>query len=283
MKNLIAFLLPILLLISCIENKSLQPNKESEPKIVSLNGSITETLFEFGWGSRIVGVDVTSTYPKETHTIPVLGHVKSIQTEAVMALKPTHIFVIADELNPTAIEQWKKSGIQVLEIQKEYSIEGCLDAIFQVGNILNEQEKARTIQQNISKEISSIKDTMATDKVLFIYARGGGNLMVSGANTPVAKMIALAGATNAITAFDDYKPLSTEYLVKANPDVILMFDMGYEAVGGVEGLSKIPGISETKAFQANRIITMDGQMLAGFGPRTAIGIKELQQKIFQNN
>jgi iron complex transport system substrate-binding protein len=116
-------------------------------------------------------------------------------------------------------------------------------------------------------------------KVLFIYARGAGTMMVAGQETPLDKIITLAGAKNAANGFKDFKPLTTEALVAANPDVILLFDSGLESVGGVNGLLKVPGIPQTTAGKQQKIIAMDGQFLSGFGPRVLEAVKELSEKL----
>jgi iron complex transport system substrate-binding protein len=81
-------------------------------------------------------------------------------------------------------------------------------------------------------------------------------------------MIALANGKNAITDFSDYKDLTPEALIKGNPDVILMFQTGFEGAGGIEGVLKIPGVNKTNAGKNKKIIAMDGGLLNSFGPRT---------------
>ncbi len=43
-----------------------------------------------------------------------------------------------------------------------------------------------------------------------------------------------------MTDFKDFKPLSAEAVVAANPDVILLFDSGLQSVGGVDGFAENP-------------------------------------------
>jgi iron complex transport system substrate-binding protein len=268
---------------SCEDGAPQAEQKTAQPRVVSLSGSITETLFMLGWGDKLVGVDVTSTYPSIISKLPTLGHARSIQTEAVLALNPTHIFLVKDEVNPELISKWKSAGVSVIEISKEYSIEGSKNSISEIARALNEEEESKELIADIELQYRTLKDTMTDVRVLFIYARGGGNLMVAGTNTPVANMIHLAGAQNAITEFEDYKPLSIEYLIKSNPQVILMFDTGFDAIGGLDGLEKIPGVAETDAYKNKRIVTMDGQLLSGFGPRVVDGISELRKRLFLKN
>ncbi len=283
MYRLIILFLFTIVFFSCEDGAPQAEQKTAQPRVVSLSGSITETLFMLGWGDKLVGVDVTSTYPSIISKLPTLGHARSIQTEAVLALNPTHIFLVKDEVNPELISKWKSAGVSVIEISKEYSIEGCKNSISEIARALNQEEESKELIADIELQYRTLKDTMTDVRVLFIYARGGGNLMVAGTNTPVANMIHLAGAQNAITEFEDYKPLSIEYLIRSNPQVILMFDAGFDAIGGLDGLEKIPGVAETDAYENKRIVTMDGQLLSGFGPRVVDGISELRTRLFLRN
>ncbi len=283
MYRLVILFLFTVLFYSCEDGSSQAEQKTAQPRVVSLSGSITETLFMLGWGDKLVGVDVTSTYPSIVKKLPTLGHARSIQAEAVLALNPTHIFLVKNEVNPELISKWKSAGVSVIEISKEYSIEGSKNSISEIAGALNQEEESKELIADIELQYRTLKDTMTDVRVLFIYARGGGNLMVAGTNTPVANMIHLAGAQNAITEFEDYKPLSIEYLIKSNPQVILMFDTGFDAIGGVDGLEKIPGVAETDAYKNMRIATMDGQLLSGFGPRVVDGISELRTRLFLKN
>src|SRR3546814_14071921 len=92
-------------------------------------------------------------------------------------------------------------------------------------------------------------------------------MMVAGENTQMEQVIHMAGGQNAVRGFEDFKPLTAESLVAANPDVILLFDSGLDSLGGMEGLLKVRGIAQTNAGKNRKVIEMDGQLLTGFGLR----------------
>jgi len=46
----------------------------------------------------------------------------------------------------------------------------------------------------------------------------------------------------------------------------------------MDGLLKVPGVASTNAGRNRRIVTMDGQLLTGFGPRLGKAAVELSQK-----
>lgn len=251
-------------------------------KIVSLNGAITEIVAALGHEKEIVGTDVTSTYPESLKTTAKdLGHVRSISIESIMALQPTVILATDKDMSPDLLEKIKKSGVKAEIFTQDFSTEGTKKLIGNVAKALNHADYS-SLTAKIDADLKNIKPIAKAPKVLFIYARGAGMLMVSGKNTPVEKIITLAGGQNAVTDFEDYKPLTPEALIKGNPDVILMFTTGLESVGGTEGALKIKGVDKTNAGKNKKIIALDGALLSGFGPRVGEGAAQLNALLSEN-
>lgn len=246
-------------------------------RIVSLNGAVTETLASLDVAGNIVGRDVTSTYPADLKATD-LGHVRSITAESILALQPSVVFGTTKDVNPNLNEQLKKANIPLVLIDQEYSIDGSKKLITEVATKLK-KDNYQPLLDNISNKMATVKTFDKKPKVLFIYARGAGNLMVAGSGTPLHSMIELAGAENAAAALTDFKPLTPEALLTTNPDVILMFDKGLQSLGGVDGLLKIEGIATTNAGKNKKVVTMDGQYLSGFGPRVGDAVVELHNKL----
>ncbi len=246
-------------------------------RIISLNGSITETLAALNEAENIVGKDVTSTFPADLKAKD-LGHVRSITAESILALQPSVVIGTSKDINPNLNDQLKKANISLIMIDQEYSVEGTKNLITSIATKLK-KDNYQPLLDNISTKIATVKPFDKKPKILFIYARGGGNLMVAGTGTPLHSMIELAGAENAAAALTDFKPLTPEALLTTNPDVILMFEKGLQSIGGIDGLLKIEGISTTNAGKNKKVVTMDGQFLSGFGPRLGDAVVELHNKI----
>lgn len=252
---------------------------QGQRRIVSLNGTVTEVVCALGFEKSLVGVDVTSTYPASVQKLPKVGHNRNISAEPVLALQPDLILATSNFLAPSVIEQFNATGVKTVVLQQEYSVEGTKKLIREVAATLQATEKGAALCKQLDQQQQALKVIPQSKKVLFIYARGAGTMMVAGQETPLDKIITLAGAKNAASGFKDFKPLTTEALVAANPDVILLFDSGLESVGGVNGLLKVPGIPQTTAGKQQKIIAMDGQFLSGFGPRVLEAVKELSEKL----
>ena len=269
---------PLLLLLSVF---GALPGYALKPlRIVSVNGTLSEIISGLGLESQLVGVDITSTYPASLSKIPKVGHNRSISAEGIIALNPD-VILYTDQsmLSPAVVKQLNSSGKKVVEFKHEYSKEGAVKLIREVGAYFNAKPQAEKMVKTLETDLAKITRPATPKKLLFIYARGTGTLMVSGTGTSLDKLFTLTGNKNAVQGFTEFKPLTAESLLAANPDVLVLFTSGLESVDGAEGLLKVPGIANTNAGRNKKIVSMDGQFLTGFGPRLGKAAIELAQKI----
>jgi iron complex transport system substrate-binding protein len=252
---------------------------QAQQRIVSLNGAISEMLVALGLESQLVGIDVTSTWPASLQQKAKVGHNRTISAEGILALRPTLVLGIKDQLKPEVAEQLKAAHVQVQLLQQEFSVAGTRALLQRVATATGAAEKGKQVLAAFDKQWQALRITPVKKKVLFIYARGTGSMMVSGIETPMDKMIQLAGAQNAVAGFTQFKPLSAESLVAANPDVILLFESGLQSLEGTAGLLKVPGVAQTNAGRNNKFVAMDGYLLSGFGLRLPQAVQELNKLI----
>lgn len=278
MKNITALFLVAITLISCNQNKQQDSAESTEVKterIISLNGAITEILADLGEKENIVAVDVTSTFPEDIkETATDLGHTSKMSIESIMSLNPTVIYATDKDITDEIKSQLEKTGIKLEIIKQVFSVDGTKEMIKTIAESLH-KTNYQDLYTRIDKDLEGLHSFDKQPKVLFIYARGAATLLVAGDETPVNNVIALAGGINAVTEFKDFKPLTPESLLNSNPDYILMFTTGLQSMGGIDGVLKIDGIGQTNAGKNKKVIAMDGQLLAGFGPRVGQAAKEL--------
>lgn len=259
------------------------PNDSS--RIVPLGGTITEVVFALGAGERVVGVDASSSFPAAVNQLPKVAYHRRLSAEGVLSLRPTLIIATTEAGPPAAIQQLRAAGATVLVLPHEPTVEGAIANIERIAAALGVQAHGAVLIQNLKEELSqiqsSIPQTAAQAKVLFLYARGQGTLMVAGQGTAADTMIGLAGGTNAVQGYSGYKPLTSEAAVAAAPDVILLMDNGLESIGGVQRLWQLPGLALTPAGQQGRVLSMDGLFLLGFGPRLGQAVVALNRALYE--
>lgn len=271
MKKVFFVLLPLILLLS--------NNCSAQQRIVSLNGAISEMLCSLGLENQIIGVDVTSNYPASLRQKTSVGHNRNISAEGILALCPTLVLAVKDELKPEVLEQLRQAKVNIRLMKQKFSPAGTRALLQEVAKATHTEEKGKQLLGSFDKEMAALNIVPTGKKVMFVYARGAGSMTVCGTGQSPDQMIRLAGSTNAMTGFEGFKPLSAEALVAANPDVILLFDSGLQSIGGIDGLLKIPGVVNTNAGKNKKIVSMDGQFLSGFGLRLPQAILQLNKKI----
>lgn len=252
------------------------------PKIVSVNGTVSEILAGIGMESNIIGTDITSNYPATLKDKPKVGHNRNLSAEGILALQPDIVTGLATEVKPELAEQLKSAGVKLVLFNQTYSADGTRQLIRDVAKAFNKPQAAEPLIKKLNADLANAGKAakhQTKPKVLFIYARGTGTMMVAGDGTQMAQIIGLAGGINAVNGFNDFKPLTPEALVAANPDVILLFASGMQSLGGAAGLQTVQGVNQTNAGKNKRFITMDGELVSSFGPRLGLAVNELAQKI----
>jgi iron complex transport system substrate-binding protein len=116
-------------------------------------------------------------------------------------------------------------------------------------------------------------------RVLFLYARGPRLLLVFGRESAGDEMLRLAGAENAVRGITGAKPLTPEAVVGAEPDVILVPARGLASIGGVDGVLALPGLAQTPAGRARRVVPIDDALILGFGPRLPEAVETLARAV----
>lgn len=120
-------------------------------------------------------------------------------------------------------------------------------------------------------------------RAVFLYLRGASTLLLGGSGTRSNAMLSAAGALDAGAIFanaDGYVPITSEALVKARPDVIVVLTAGLQSVGGINGVLRIPGVALTPAGQTRNIIDFDDLKLLELGPRTPEALQELTAALY---
>lgn len=251
-------------------------------RIITLSTALTETVDALGYGPQIVAVDVTSAYPAYVSKLPKVSKDRAISAEGIISFSPDLVLAPENMISKSLESQLKSAGIKLVVIKQEYSARGALAFIRQVsiavGNPAKGEQLAKQTELNVNKALEGVKKNPKLPKVLFLYARGTGVMMVAGKDTSMDAIIRIAGGKNAANGFSKFKPYTTEALINANPDIILMFDFGYKSLGGINSILKMPGIMLTNAGKNKKIVEMDGDLLVNFSVRLAGAISELNSK-----
>jgi iron complex transport system substrate-binding protein len=249
-----------------------------QERIITAGSAITETVCALGDCNKIVASDRTSLYPAHIQQLPSIGYRSGINAEGIISLKPTLVIAEKEYVEEAVITQLSSSNIKLLLIERKNNLSDTKSFIWQISEALGRQTEGKKLIQSIEDDLADAKTilqkTSTSPKVLCVYNRGTATVSMAG-NETFADILKYVGASNAIPGVDGYKPLNTEALIAANPEYLLMVSTGFQSLGGMEGVLKVPGVLQTTAGQKKQILALDSLMLTNFGPRFGQAVKEL--------
>jgi iron complex transport system substrate-binding protein len=253
------------------------------PRTVALGGDITETVYAVGAQQQLVGVDSTSQWPAAAHQLPDVGYVRQLAAEGMLALRPQLIIATHDAGPPQVIAQLRDAGVRIETMPVTTTPADVAAKIRHIGQLLGRPDVAEQLARENEGEYAALARDVAAmtrhPRVVFLMSAGAGSPLAAGRDTAASRAIVLAGGVNAGDGFAGYKPVSAEALVGLAPDAILLMRERADALGGIDGVLKLPGVALTPAGRARRIAFVDGQALLGFGPRNAAHELLLQREL----
>ncbi|MGH8769585.1 MAG: heme/hemin ABC transporter substrate-binding protein [Burkholderiales bacterium] len=252
--------------------------------VVVIGGALTEIVYALGVAERIAATDTTSTFPQAASATPKVGYQRALNSEGVLAMKPSLVIAAHEAGPPDAIAQIKAAGVEFAQLPGEFTFDAARAKVKRIGALLDREQEAAALDKKLvadwEQAQSSVARYMGKPRVLFILGHAGP-MHVAGNHTAADAMIRYAGGVNALSSFSGYKPLAPEAVVAVAPEVILTTTQGVEAQGGVQSLLEQPGIALTAAAKNKRVVVMDALALLGFGPRLPQVVRELARQLHE--
>ena len=257
-------------------------------RLVCVGGALTEMVFALQAQQLLVGVDTTSLFPEAARSLPSVGYARALSAEGVLSLMPTQVLATEDAGPPAVLRQLTASGIPVAVLKANHRFEGMLERLAQVGEITSRPLQAAALAKRLREDWARTQTQVSADqmrwmaqrkgtplRVLFVLSHSMSQVMVAGAGTAAQAVIEYAGAVNAMSGFTGFKPMTPEAALAAQADVILATDQGLKAAGGLPGLLRLPGLADTPAGLAKRVVGLEAMLLLGFGPRLPAAVRDL--------
>lgn len=248
-------------------------------RVVVAGGAITEMVYALGAADSLVGVDTTSLYPSAADKLPKIGYFRQLSAEGILSLNPSLLLVSDQAGPPAALEKLRAVKLPLVVIRETMHVADVPAKLRQVADALDYRAKGETLAQALQGHIEALNGAVAKlsarPRVLFLMSISDGRLLAAGDVTAAETMIRFAGGRNAMVGSNGYKPISAEAAFAADPDVILISDQSLAALGGLDGLRKVPQLSALRATQTGRVVALDMLFLLGLGPRVARAGRDL--------
>ncbi len=245
--------------------------ERSPQRIVSLLPSLTETVCALGECHRLVGVDCDSNYPDSVRHLPQVGQGLHPNLEAIVALHPD---VVLMAQSSRVDERLQSLGIKVLALEPKTHA-GVKRVLEQVGQLLavpHAQPLWRMMDAAMTAAAQSLPARIKTTRVYFEvnpapYAASEGSF--------IGETLQRLGVQNIVPAsLGPFPKLNSEYVVRANPDVMMVDDRYHH------GIEDRPGWRGIRAIREGRVCVFgvnDNDVVVRPGPRLAEGARIMAQ------
>jgi iron complex transport system substrate-binding protein len=236
-------------------------------RIVSLLPSLTETVCELGQCARLVGVDRYSNYPDSVQKLSQVGGGLDPNIEAIVALKPD---VVLMATSSRAGERLRSLGVKVVALEpKTYAdVQRVMLKLGQLLGVADAQKIWRAIDAGVSAAAQSLPASVKTTRVYFEVNQGPYG---AGELSFIGETLNRLGVKNILPAkLGPFPKLNPEYIVRANPDVIMVGQRS------ADGLTQRPGWHSIRAVREQRVCIFPAEqanVLVRPGPRMAEGAR----------
>lgn len=265
-----------------------QVTVDDASRIVAVDryGTLAQTVYALGLGDNLVGRSVSAAFPAVEHVTNVTPGGNSLNAEAVLALQPT-VVLTDTSIGPQAVQdQLRAAGIDVVFFDPTRTMAGVSPQIEAVAAALGVPEQGAELAARTEQEIADATASVGDHdqpRIAFLYLRGTALTLLAGPGSGADALIEAIGGEDAGTAAGltaSFVPVTSEAMIVAAPDVILLMTDGLESIGGVDGLDNVPGVAQTPAGQNKRVVDMADSVLLSFGPNTGEVVAALAQAVY---
>ena len=268
-------------------------NETSGDRVVVVSPIYNEIIWALGAQDKIVGVDLSSTFPPEIKNVRTIGYHRALSAEGILSLHPTAILTDGNIGPPQVVDQIKQLNIPIKTFDaKNDSIEGTKALIREIGAYFQKQDRAeelcKTLDAQFAASIQKVKQYTDHPRVAVIhFGRASNVYMVVGKRgqgdaAGAGQMVEWAGGEMALDTEGMQRMASPEVIAQANPDVILVTDFGFDRLGGsIDQIKALPGVDTSNAAKNGRIYRIEENQLMYFGPRTGENIEKVAEIIHQ--
>jgi len=239
---------------------------QTPQRIVSLLPSLTESVCAMDQCQRLVGVDRYSNFPDSLKALPKLGGGMDPNIEGIVALKPDVVLVAGSSRSSERLEAL---GIKVVALETKTHADvkrvlRVLGVLLAVPEAQGAERLWRIIDSSVSAAAQSLPAKAKTARVYFEVSRGP---YAAGESSFIGETLARLGVKNVVPAkLGPFPRLNPEFVVRANPDVIM--------IGNRSMVNAVayPGWNSIKAVREKQVCVFgndDADVLVRPGPRMA--------------
>jgi cobalamin transport system substrate-binding protein len=249
--------------------------------IVSLSPTATEMLYAIGAGGQVKAVDKDSDYPPAVPRTSLDGNSPNI--EAIASYKPD--LVVASDESRSVDTQLRALGIPVVSVPAAADLHQEYAQFSELGALTGHASQARTEVAKIKGQIARIVASVhkASHAETYYYELDQTYYSVT-SSTFIGQVLGLLGlrsiadAAKGAAASGGYPQLSGEFILKANPDYVLLADTicCAQSAATVAGRS---GWASLAAVKDGRVLALNDDIASRWGPRVVVLLSDVAAEL----
>jgi len=237
---------------------------EAPQRIVSLLPSVTESVCALGACDRLVGVDNYSNWPAQAAALPHVGGLEDANVERIVSLRPD---VVLLSRSARVTERLEALGLRVLAFEPD-SLADLERVLGQLGTLLGREEQARALWRDMNAGVAKVAAGLPPQaRGVRVYFEVASTPYAASESSFIGQVLSRLGAANVVPgALGPFPKLNPEFVLKANPQLIMLGDRNGVA------LATRPGWQGIDAIRQDRVCVFthaQGDVLVRPGPRVA--------------
>jgi iron complex transport system substrate-binding protein len=239
--------------------------------IVSLSPTVTEMLYAIGAGKQVKAVDSYSDYPAGAPITKLSAFQPN--AEAIAAFKPD-LVIISNDINGITAKL-KALSIPVLDLPAASNVSGVYAEITQLGAATGHVAEARAEDATMKADIARIvaAEPKRSQPLTYFYELGANPYYSVTDSTFIGSVLSLLGmrsiadSASGAAAAGGYPELSPEFILKSNPDYVILSDTANNGGQTAALVYARPGWSALTAVTDKHVIALNGDVASRWGPR----------------
>ena len=235
-------------------------------RIITLSPTATEDLFAIGAGKQVIAVDSQSNYPANAPHTKLSAYTPN--AEAIAGYKPD-LVVISNDLGGI-VRALHTLHIKVMMEPAASTLSDTYGQIAQLGKVTGHASSAAALVTRMRAEIASIAASVPHPATpITVYHELDKTLYSATSKTFIGRIYTLLGLkdiADAATSGNGYPQLSSEYIVSANPSLIVLADSIYGAQTAAK-VAKRPGWQTVTAIAKGHVLAVSDDIASRWGPR----------------
>jgi iron complex transport system substrate-binding protein len=249
-------------------------------RIVSLSPTATEMLFAIGAGKQVVAVDDQSTYPSAAPVTKLSGFQPNV--EAIAGYAPD--LVVAAEDTGGLVAGLTALKVPTLIEPAAKDLNGTYAQLRELGTATG-QRGAGSLISKIQSDVAAIVASVSKPaRRITVYHELDDTYYSATSRTFIGQVYTLLGIQNiadrATGAAPDYPQLSSEFVVSANPDLIVLADSKC-CKQTLQTVAARPGWGAIAAVKGGQVVGVDDDIASHWGPRIVDFMRQVAPHVSQ--